>query len=269
MNGREQMNNLIYIIRWPREQHDTYNYGATISFDDSDRVSYASPMMPPGQALHTWHSATNYITQKTGPALPLLKQGVRYHIAAQFNESPAESVYVAIRFFDEDKLVVDEQFFNAEGGRFTYPFGAVRYDIALVNASHQSLTFDFLELAEQRVWGNFEFDYDSNGGLLSATPKQFDDVADSELVLTQKNFTTVSCNLNTQRPIFYLLLNQRTTNNRDKTDLKLKHAYQMVMEKIAHLTDGTPQPGKIHLSRQGTQPDYVMQEMQGLLNDSE
>lgn len=132
----------INVFKWPRELRQTYKYGAQVSFEADESVSYSCPMMPPGTAIRTWSSqGSGDGNLLVSPQLPLLLHHRTYYFAMTCEVFPARAVYAKLTTFDRQGEVIDRTTFQGLSGTFNLPDGAVSYEISLMNTNHHRLTF--------------------------------------------------------------------------------------------------------------------------------
>lgn len=136
-------------IHWG-EVGGTYMYGSNVSYYPDKSVRLYNPLMPSGEVLKTWFSSVNYQGARTQPQLPLLKRNYQYHLAMRFDCQPENGVYTKITFFDRYGDILEEKVEKVKDFIFTYPEDSYTYQVSLLSAGFESLTFYHFSIKEIR-----------------------------------------------------------------------------------------------------------------------
>lgn len=136
-------------IHWG-EVGGTYMYGSNVSYYPDKSVRLYNPLLPSGEVLKTWFSSVNYQGARTQPQLPLLKRNHQYHLAMHFDCQPENGVYTKITFFDRYGDILEEKVEKVKDSIFTYPEDSYTYQVALLSAGFESLTFYHFSIKEIR-----------------------------------------------------------------------------------------------------------------------
>lgn len=134
------------IIHW-QSAAATYLFGSSVTFKKNAQVVFKNDLMSPGKAINTWYSRTNYQAHRFSPQLPLLKKKVKYRLLLEAKSQPVGTVYLRLNFFGRTDKLIGQVFIKDRTGVFEYPENAYYYEIALLNAGCQQVTFDYIKLA--------------------------------------------------------------------------------------------------------------------------
>ena len=140
MNGES----LTYLVYWDLPLLHTYLYGTTLRHT-RDGVEFTNRMMPSGQIIHSWNSELNYQDVRTQAQLPVLEENKTYHLVPFIDAVPEHTIVLQITFFDRQGQQIGFQVIHRDGN-FTYPQGAYRYRLDLVQAGAESFRFHHLEI---------------------------------------------------------------------------------------------------------------------------
>ncbi|HFI0716563.1 TPA: accessory Sec system protein Asp3 [Streptococcus suis] len=127
-------------IKWNHFAQDTYSYGSRIDFA-KEAIAFENPLMPPSFEVKKWYSRTNFQAKRQTPTLPLLKKGESYQLLLDAEAYPQGSIYLRLVFFDRFGQELGFEILKDKESIFTYPKESYAYEIALVNAGCESLTF--------------------------------------------------------------------------------------------------------------------------------
>ncbi|MCL4935649.1 accessory Sec system protein Asp3 [Streptococcus suis] len=127
-------------IKWNHLAQDTYSYGSRIDFE-KEYISFENPLMPPSFEIKHWYSRTNFQAKRQTPTLPLLKKGCSYQLILDAEAYPQGSIYLRLVFFDRFGQELGFEILKDKKSIFTYPKEAYAYEISLVNAGCERLTF--------------------------------------------------------------------------------------------------------------------------------
>ncbi|MHA3067042.1 accessory Sec system protein Asp3 [Lacticaseibacillus saniviri] len=178
------------LVFWPRATTASYNYGATIHFASNGAVQYSNQLMPPGEAIHTWSSVTNYDDVRTAPTLPLLQHGVTYYWESVISDLIGR-IQTQVLFWDEDGAEVDRVILDEQHGTFLFPEMAKSYTIELVNIHHEQFTFDYgvLTEADTALHADWHVDLDQQSVTVVPDGQQVD-TAETTVALSARNMGT-------------------------------------------------------------------------------
>ena len=115
-------------IHWG-EVGGTYMYGSTVSYFPDKSVRLYNPLLPSYQAA------------RTQPQLPLLKRNQKYQLSLVFDCQPENGVYTKITFFDRYGDILEEKVEKVKDFIFTYPEDSYTYQVSLLSAGFETLTF--------------------------------------------------------------------------------------------------------------------------------
>ncbi|WP_180275010.1 accessory Sec system protein Asp3 [Streptococcus suis] len=127
-------------IKWNHFAQDTYSYGSRIDFE-KEAISFENPLMPPSFEIKHWYSRTNFQAKRQTPTLPILKKGASYQLILDAEAYPQGSIYLRVVFFDRFGKELGFEILKDKKASFTYPKEAYSYEIALLNAGCERLTF--------------------------------------------------------------------------------------------------------------------------------
>ncbi|MCS4487340.1 accessory Sec system protein Asp3 [Staphylococcus americanisciuri] len=134
------MQNKGSIIRWTDITSNTFMYGSHLKLYDN-AVVFENVLMPSGEIIHQWKMMTYYPSDKRIPRLPLLKNGQTYCFQFDYDVFPVGSVYFKVIFKRRNGEEVDVVMVEDKVVTITYPTDAFSYEIQLINAAANSLTF--------------------------------------------------------------------------------------------------------------------------------
>ncbi|NQJ21714.1 accessory Sec system protein Asp3 [Streptococcus suis] len=132
-------------VKWKHFLRSAYSYGSDIRIE-GNTIYFKNELMPPSFELKRWHSITNFQGKRIQPQLPLLKHGSSYRIEAQASVEPKDTMYIQVEFFNRYQEKIDFVILKDLASQFIYPKEAHFYEIALINAGCQQLTFEELIL---------------------------------------------------------------------------------------------------------------------------
>lgn len=138
----------LYITRWPDNFADVEITGTTVQYLDTGEVLFANEMFSPGMQLCKWRSRVTYLDQGIKPSLPLLEVGKQYVVSAALTADRTPAVQLKITFFDINDEKIGMLSSDDLSQEFTFPEGAVSYEVALVNLSHIWIKFQYLMIKE-------------------------------------------------------------------------------------------------------------------------
>ncbi|MDS2221851.1 accessory secretory protein Asp3 [Streptococcus pneumoniae] len=127
-----------------------YMYGTTVSYYPDKSVRLYNPLLPSGEILKTWFSSVNYQAARTQPQLPLLKRKQEYQLSLVFDCQPENGVYTKITFFDRYGDILEKKVEKVKDFIFTYPEDSYTYQVSLLSAGFESLTFYHFSIKEIR-----------------------------------------------------------------------------------------------------------------------
>ncbi|MDR0199069.1 MAG: accessory Sec system protein Asp3 [Streptococcaceae bacterium] len=141
----------LYLIKWGSDFTDNENEGAEISVAENGEVTFEAPLASSGLVLKSWTAKRNYLDARKSPELPLLEGGKTYQIGFMGEVMPKESIQLAVAFWDDADSFLETVYLKNLIGEFTYPEGAARYEIQLINKHHEKIQFTYLWLAEKAL----------------------------------------------------------------------------------------------------------------------
>ena len=147
----------VYIVKWGQRIGDTYTHGSKINFHESS-VSFSNPEQSPGESIHTWYSLAEFRKFRYTPALPILTPGHQYHFRVDLTQEPADSLNLAITYFDDDDEQIRQDFFTELNDSFAYPENGHHYQMDLINLNNQQLEFTSLWLADEELLQTWEIE---------------------------------------------------------------------------------------------------------------
>lgn len=137
------MTDSFFLIKWPVNFDETYNYGSLVEFSNGT-VKFSNTQMSPGMKIHTWESKSNYFRDSRTLRLPLLKVGSTYKIKTKINQVPVNSVHVQIDFFDFQNKLIKSLILTDVEGDFKVPEDTKHYKISLINLNNRELKFEYI-----------------------------------------------------------------------------------------------------------------------------
>ncbi len=132
-------------VKWKHFAQGVYTHGSKVDFQKQS-IAFDNPLMPPSFEIKRWHSRTNFQANRQTPNLPILKRGDRYQLIVDAESFPKDSFYIGILFFDRFGKQIGFDVLKTKDASFTYPKDAYSYDIALLNAGCERLTFTSMVL---------------------------------------------------------------------------------------------------------------------------
>lgn len=139
-----------YEIKWDKRINNYFIHGSKVSFFKEDgEVHFENPYISPGSVIVGWHSEPTYQGDRTGLQLPLLKRGEVYHLKAEVQAHPQQSVALKFNVFDRARTRIGTQMLSLKGGDVTYPKDAYSYTVELISTGVEALCF-------KRIWLSLE-----------------------------------------------------------------------------------------------------------------
>lgn len=142
----EKTEKLIHTIYWDSVSGASYLYGSQISFLSNKRIFFKNPRMASGTVLQEWHSKVNYQASRTTAQLPLLFPNKTYKVVAQVATVPENRLYYRISFFNRQEEEIEFVVHKTGEGEFICPEGTFYYNIQLISAGCEKVSFDCLRL---------------------------------------------------------------------------------------------------------------------------
>ena len=136
-------------IHWG-ETGGTYMYGTNVSYHPDKSVRLSDPLLPSAEILKPWFSSVNYQAARTQPQLPLLQRNQEYQLSLVFDCWPENGMYTKITFLDRYGDILEEKIEKVKDFVFTYPEESYTYQISLLAAGFESLTFYHFSIKEIR-----------------------------------------------------------------------------------------------------------------------
>lgn len=155
LEGEKVMDYKKFIIYW--NQRSFFVSGSKALFK-RHRVSWENSLVIPGTSIVSWNMSYNYQANRQFPALPLLRKGHTYYVAAKFETVPANSAYIKLDFKDNLGESIKKIYIKQQLGSFEYPKDAHSYTMELIEAGCRQIEFEQIELSETPIiWGDYEF----------------------------------------------------------------------------------------------------------------
>ena len=131
----------LYSLFWEPGTGETFDYGSLIDYQPQRVVQYRNPLLSPSRIIHAWHDSQ--WQQQATPAvpLPLLIPGTTYQFFIDAEQTPANSVGLAIDYYDRQGQRIDDDLHDALHGQFTLPKQTATYQLSLITLNNEHLTF--------------------------------------------------------------------------------------------------------------------------------
>ncbi|GAA3612643.1 hypothetical protein GCM10022296_15450 [Secundilactobacillus similis DSM 23365 = JCM 2765] len=248
----------VSVFKWPRELRQTYNYGAQVSFEADETVSYSCPMMPPGTAIRTWSSrGSGDAYLMASPQLPLLLHQRTYYFAMACEAFPAKSVYAQLSTFDEQGETIDQVTFQELSGTFSLPDEVASYELSLMNTNHHRLTFYQMvlmpaELSQRISW---------MGNVIGVAAAAFD-TPQLDVIVACRNMANRNYPVNTKGATVIGAYTRATFQDPTQLTIALNDLTSRVWEMQHRLSEGTT----IRIRRWGQVPETATQQLVELLH---
>ncbi|MBI5975599.1 accessory Sec system protein Asp3 [Staphylococcus canis] len=142
------ISNTLFEIRWTQVTPDTFMYGSLLKFDD-DVTHFENALMPSGVTIHKWRMVTNHMQDKMIPTLPILQRNHTYHFKFEYEVIPEASIYFKLTFKRKNGTICDTQIIQGHEAIVHYPDEAFQYDIDMINAASEQLTFHKITIAQE------------------------------------------------------------------------------------------------------------------------
>lgn len=196
------------MIKWGTDFNDNYNYGATIDLLENDSIRFSSPFMPAGTSIKTWHSKTEFHSDRKSPMLPILMNGKGYGIQLEAEFDNDNAAQLVIEFFDANYERIDKKYFKELTGSFIYPEDAVTYNVQLVNKKHEFIIFKYLTIFSDSLKEQYDFEKNKSLSVLCLKVKHpYEGIKNKIVVLKNSKFIT-SLTVKTYMNYFFILDNQ-------------------------------------------------------------
>ena len=173
----------LYITRWPDSFMDVEITGTTVEYLDTGETLFANELFSPGMQLCKWRSRVDYMDQGIMPTLPLLEVGEQYAISAALTADRNPAVQLRITFFDINGDKLDMLSTTKMTKEFTFPEGAVSYEVALINLNHTWIKFSYLMVKKIGDHRHVESQLQRNGGCLVVQPDADTQLSESSVNL--------------------------------------------------------------------------------------
>lgn len=122
--------------------------GSKVNFTGKNEVHFQNPLITSGRPIITWSSSKNFQANRTVPQLPTLLVGNHYRLVNDYSTKPDEGVFTRITFYDLQGQEIGREEFYGRDKEFTYPQGAYRYTVSIVNAGSTELNFRRLQIGD-------------------------------------------------------------------------------------------------------------------------
>ncbi|GEO74093.1 hypothetical protein FD30_GL001898 [Levilactobacillus namurensis DSM 19117] len=159
---------LAYLLLWPTNLRNTYEYGCQVTATPDRVITYRAPLMPPGEVIHQWESRRNFAATHNTADLPILQPGQSYYLTGNVAVDDG-GVYLRIRFFDDTGAHLTDAILDGIQGHFEMPLTATDYTIELVNTHHQQIVFRYLLLMDDLTAEAYTFTVNQFAGTVLAT----------------------------------------------------------------------------------------------------
>lgn len=135
-------------VTWKEYTADTYTYGSSIRFCKDRSVEFENRMMPPGTVIKEWSSKTNFQTDKTEPALPIIDGEGRYEIVSDIDCEEGQNVLLRLLFYDRFGNEADSIAIWDKTATFQCPLRTYSYKLQLINGGLTRLVFHSVTIRE-------------------------------------------------------------------------------------------------------------------------
>ena len=141
----------VWKIYWNDYMMDAYNYGSEITFHSRDNVEVYNRLVPPGTVIKSWHSKTNFQSNRIEPSLPIIDGESSYRIEIDITEEGNPTVpgyMLRIVYYDRYDAEAGSNIIRQSGARFKCPLKTYSYDIQLICAGCTRFNFHSITIAE-------------------------------------------------------------------------------------------------------------------------
>ncbi len=142
-------NQIIHTVIWDEYAMGSYLYGTELDVTNPYKVKFHNTLIPSGTVIKEWSSKTSYWGQRIEPQLPLVFEGKTYYVKFNCKTVPERKVFLRINFYDRQGNIVEFKMMNEKNGSFTVPKKTVAYDMQLIQAGAESLTFKSIQFSDE------------------------------------------------------------------------------------------------------------------------
>lgn len=143
MTGRK-----ISAVGWGSPTTQDSLYGTALTMRATGEIHLVNDLMPSGTPLQEWYSFTDYQSVRGTPSLPLLHHRKRYRLDPVLTSNPRDTVYFALRFYDQFSELLRTDVLHPPHYAFEYPAQCHHYTVQLVNGGCDELRFTSFALLE-------------------------------------------------------------------------------------------------------------------------
>ena len=146
---------IAWLIYWDETAQDSYAYGSNVSFAWDGSVVFENEGMPPGFVIRQWQSYSDYEASLTAAKLPMLEEGKSYHLRVIKQDEPEDGSFLRINYYDRKGELLEFQMLKETESVITYPKGAFRYTLQLVQGGARTIRFRRVELVPEENWADW------------------------------------------------------------------------------------------------------------------
>ncbi|MDU3184692.1 MAG: accessory Sec system protein Asp3 [Staphylococcus epidermidis] len=114
-------------VKWRLVNSSTFMYGTKLRFNQ-DNIYFENPLMPSGTIIHSWYMLTDFAEDRVSPKLPI--------------------------FYRKNKEILSHQILKNKKENIVYPREAYSYELELINAGMNHLSFHNIIVQELREDSN-------------------------------------------------------------------------------------------------------------------
>ncbi|MGX0403084.1 accessory Sec system protein Asp3 [Staphylococcus epidermidis] len=140
-------------VKWRLVNSSTFMYGTKLRFNQ-DNIYFENPLMPSGTIIHNWYMLTDIAEDRVSPKLPILKKGHQYQFQFNFEVEPEGAAYFKMKFYRKNKEILSHQIIKNKKENIVYPREAYSYELELINAGMNHLSFHNIIVQELREDSN-------------------------------------------------------------------------------------------------------------------
>ncbi|MDU1499956.1 MAG: accessory Sec system protein Asp3 [Staphylococcus epidermidis] len=126
-------------VKWRLVNSSTFMYGTKLRFNQ-DNIYFENPLMPSGTIIHSWYMLTDFAEDRVSPKLPIFE--------------PKGAAYFKMKFYRKNKEILSHQILKNKKENIVYPREAYSYDLELINAGINHLSFRNIIVQELREDSN-------------------------------------------------------------------------------------------------------------------
>ncbi len=137
-----------WIILWREYSANTFLYGAAMHFLAKDDVEYDNPLLPPGTAVKTWMSKTNFQRDQLEPALPLIDGERSYRVHLEADCDVPSGLLLRFSFFQKNGTPEGNFVMRGTDAEFRCPIRTNDYNVELIAAGAHHFHFHYFSMEE-------------------------------------------------------------------------------------------------------------------------